>query len=62
MRMQIINEIMEKKPEYLCIGLLDEDEIRFLLLLNELGIIKHILFLECDPIECYIHAIWKETK
>lgn len=60
MRVQVLKELMEKKPEYICIGLLNEDEIKFLIFLNTLGIIKHILFLECDAIECYIHAIWND--
>ncbi len=58
--MQVLNQIMDTTPEYLCIGLLNEDEIMFLLFLNGLGIIKHMLFLDCDAIECYIHCIWND--
>ncbi len=60
--MRVLAEIMEKKREYLCIGLLNEVEIRFLLFLNALGIIKHMLFLECDAIECYIHVVWRDKQ
>jgi len=62
LRMQVLKEIMEKKPEYLCIGLLEHDEIMMLLTMNQLGIIKHMLFLECDAVECYIHVIWRDKK
>lgn len=62
LRMQILKQIMDTTPEYVCIGLVTEDEIRFLLFLNGLGIIKHMLFLDCDVVECYIHLVWSDKE
>lgn len=57
-----IKIIITNKPTHLCYGLLTENEVSFLLALNRIGIIKHLLFLDCDPVECYIHLIWNEKK
>lgn len=52
--------IMRRKSKYLCYGLLTEENVSFLLALNRIGIIKHLLFLNCDPVECWIELIWDE--
>ena len=57
-----IKIIMFNKPKSLCYGLLTEDEVSFLLALNRIGIIKHLLFLDCDPVECFIRLIWSEKR
>lgn len=54
-----INIIITRKPEHLCYGLLTESDVSFLLALNRLGIIKHLLFLDCDPVECFVHVVWR---
>ncbi len=62
MMYNIYHMIMRRKSEYLCYGLLTESDVSFLLALNRIGIIKHLLFLDCDAVECWIHLIWSEKK
>ncbi len=59
MKYNVSNMILRRKSKYLCYGLLTEENISFLLALNRLGIIKHLLFLDCDPVECWVHCVWK---
>jgi len=58
MREGVIKTLLELKPTSICIGLLNRDEIAYLIGLNITGELKHILFLDCDSVECWIECVW----
>lgn len=57
-----LKRILLTNPHYICVGLVSKALMESLIILQLSGIIKHILFYDCDPIECYIVIEWSKTK
>lgn len=58
-RINIMKHILNDKLLFIDIGSLLNDEIEFIMLLNYLGIIKHLLFCENDGVNYYIECEWR---
>ena len=57
-----LKRILLTNPHYICVGLITKALMESLIILQLSGIIKHILFYDCDPVECYIEIEWSKTK
>ena len=60
-RPMFLRQIMTKKPSHLCVGFVSKEEMAYLVFLLHRGEISHLLFLDCDPVECWIEIVWSDS-
>lgn len=58
----IFKRMLLTNPKFICIGLVTKAFMESLIILQLAGLIKHLLFCECDGVECYIEIIWSEIN
>ena len=54
----ILKHALLTNPKYICIGFISKSFMESLITLQLAGVIKHLLFYDCDPVECYILIEW----